>query len=309
MFCQLNGSLSAPLAWLAQLAWCSLGMAVLGAAASLLLCYTRTMRKTVEEPDLVPGARESRWSLRLGSRLQTAILLFCLRSLTRSRQHRVVFSFYLGAGFAIALLFVRDDIGFAQRPLSLGFLVATYVMMSFAVIGLRSTFTLPVSLAANWVLRTTQLNPAAKYLVATRRSLLLFAVAPVWLGTAICSFAFTPFAHSVAHLGLLGLFGSILTDFNLLGFAKIPLTCSYLPGKSNVQLSFWVFLLLFIPLAMLGAYYELRILDHAWRFLCLLGALGTIAYGHRAWNRHEAKSAVLYFDEVPAEEILTLGLL
>jgi hypothetical protein len=315
LFRQLNGSLPASLSWLAWWAWGSLGVAVLGAAASLLLCYSRTMRKTVEEPDLVPGAYGSygshgpRWRLRLGGRLQTAILLFCLRSLTRSRQHRVIFSFYIGAGLAIALLFARDDIGLAARPLSLGFLIATYVLMSFAVIGLRSTFTLPVSLAANWVLRTTQISPAAKYLAATRRSLLLFAVAPVWLGTAIYSFAFTPRWQAATHLAVLALFGSILVDINLLGFAKVPFTCSYLPGKSNAQFGFWVFLLLFIPLAMLGAHYELQMLGHVWQSLWLLAGLGAIACGLWAWNRHQAKSAVLYFDELPAEEILSLGLL
>ena len=312
LFRQLNGSLPASLSWLAWLAWGSLGVAVLGATASLLLCYTRTMRKTVEEPDLVAGAHRShgpQWPVRSGSRLQTAILLFCLRSLMRSRQHRVIFSFYIGAGLAIALLFARDDIGLAPRPLSGGFLIATYVLTSFAVIGLRSTFTLPVSLAANWVLRTTQISPAAKYLAATRRSLLLFAVAPVWLGTAIYCFAFAPPWQAAAHLAVLALFGSILVDINLLGFAKVPFTCSYLPGKSNVQFGFWVFLLLFIPLAMLGAHYELRMLGHVWQLFCLLLGLGEIACGLWAWNRHRAKSAVLYFDELPAEEILSLGLL
>lgn len=311
LFCQLNGSLPASLSWLAEWAWISLGIAFLGATASLLLCYARTMRKTIEQPDLVPAGRAPSDGLRMGNQLQTAILLFCLRSLIRSRQHRVIFAFYLGAGFVLALLFVRSDLGpgLTQRPLSRGFLIATYLMMSFAVIGLRSTFTLPISLAANWVLRTTQLSPAAKYLTATRRSLLLFAVAPVWFGTAICSFAFTPRWQAAAHLAVLVLFGSILTDLNLLGFAKVPFTCSYLPGKSNVQFSFWVFLLLFIPLAMLGAYYELRLLGHAWQIFCLLAGLGTIAGGLQVWNRYEAKFASLHFDEVPEEEILGLGLI
>jgi len=308
LFCQLNGSLPESASWLAWWAWIALGVASLGAIASLLLCYARTMHKTVEEPDLVASGRRPS-ALHFGSRLQTAIVLFCLRCLLRSRQHRVIFSFYLGAGFALALLCVRDDIGLAQRPLSMGFLIATYVMMSFAVIGLRSTFSLPVLLAANWVLRATQLSPAERYIAATRRSLLLFAVAPVWIVSAAGSLAFVPRLHATAHLLLLALLGSILTDINLLGFAKVPFTCSYLPGKSNVQFSFWVFLLLFIPLAMLGAYYELRVLEHGWQFFYLLAGLGAIAYGLWAWNRREARSAVLYFDEVPPEEIMKLGLL
>jgi hypothetical protein len=311
LFCQLNGSLPDSVSWLASWAWTALGIALLGAIASLMLCYARTMRKTVEEPDLVAAGRGPTAALRFGSRLQTAIVLFCVRSLLRSRQHRVIFSFYLGAGFAIALLFVRPDLGtgLARQPLSMGFLIATYVMMSFAVIGLRSTFTLPISLAANWVLRTTQLNLAEKYIAATRRCLLLFAVTPVWLGAAFCTVAYTPVLKTAAHLAVLAVFGSILTDLNLLGFYKVPFTCSYLPGKSNIQFSFWAFLLLFIPLATLGAYYEQKLLENVWQTLWLIAGLGALACGLWAWNRHEARSAVLYFDEVPAEEIMSLGLL
>ncbi len=56
LFNQLIGSLPPALSWLAQRAWMGLGIAVAGASVSLLLCYLRTMRRIVEEPDLVPGA-------------------------------------------------------------------------------------------------------------------------------------------------------------------------------------------------------------------------------------------------------------
>ena len=55
----------------------------------------------------------------------------------------------------------------------------TFMMMLFAVFGFRSVFPLPISLTANWALRTTQLCPSYKYIAATRRTLLLLAVAPV----------------------------------------------------------------------------------------------------------------------------------
>ena len=310
LFHQLKGSLPSALSWLAWRGWLALGISMSGAAISLLLCYVRTMRKIVEEPDLVPAARGSHFSLRLGGLLQTATLLFFVRSLARSRQHRVVFAFYLGAGFALALLFLRSDwpSSLARRPITLGFSVATLVMMTFAVVGLRSTFSLPISLTANWVLRITQLSPPERYLAATRRSLLLLAVVPVWLGSSIYLFCLAPLWQATGHLAVLALFGSILVDLNLFSFYKVPFTCSYLPGKSNIQFGFWAFLLLFIPLAMLGAHYELQALNHSWHCAFMLSALGIVAYGLWAWNRHRSKSAVLYFEELPEEVILTLGL-
>jgi hypothetical protein len=41
------------------------------------------------------------------------------------------------------------------HPASLGFLISTIVMMSFAVVGVRVAFSLPISLPANWILRVT----------------------------------------------------------------------------------------------------------------------------------------------------------
>jgi hypothetical protein len=311
LFNQLGGSTIPVPAWLAMRAWVGLGIAVAGAVASLLLSYLRTMRKTVEEPDLVPAARGSNWALPFGSGLQTAILQFSVRSLARSRQHRVVLAFYLGVGMAISLLCMRHEAPLSAfpRPLSSGFLTATFAMMSFAVIGLRSVYALPVSLTANWVLRTTQLAPPERYIASARRSLLLLAVLPVWIASALFALAYRPLGQAAAHLAILGLLGFILADLNLLGFYKVPFTCSYLPGKSNIQLGFWAFILVFVPLALLGATRELRILSHPFQYACIVFSLAVIAAGLWVLNYKRSKSAVLYFEELPEEVITTLRLI
>ena len=43
--------------------------------------------------------------------MQTAVLLFTTRTLLRSRQHRVILSFYLGVGFAVALAYIKFPLG------------------------------------------------------------------------------------------------------------------------------------------------------------------------------------------------------
>jgi hypothetical protein len=224
----------------------------------------------------------------------------------RSRQHRVVFAFYLGVGLAMALTFFKQEGSLAAYPrmLSPGFLVATFAMLFFAVNGLRSVYALPISLTANWVLRTTQLRSSEKYVAATRRSLLLLAVLPVWLVSAFIALAYRPLPQVAAHLVILALLGFILADLNLLGFYKVPFTCSYLPGKSNIQFSFWIFIIAFVPLTLLGAIYELRALYHPFQFASIGFALAATAVGLWAFNRHRSISAVLYFEELP-EEILT----
>jgi hypothetical protein len=310
LFNQLNGSLPSELAWLALRAWIALAIVIVGAAASLLLCYLRTMKKTVEEPDLVPQAHGLHWTPRFGSPLQSAIVLFSYRSLTRSRQHRVAFAFFLAIVFAIALALLRGELSSTgPGAMSPDFLMSTYLMMAFAILGLRSVFSLPISLNANWVLRTTQLCPSQKYIVATKRSLLFLAVLPVWLLSALLSFSFRPFAQVAGHLAVLAFIGYILAELSLIGFYKVPFTCSFLPGKTNFQLIFWGFLILFITVAVPLMPQEWEALHDLYQYAYMVGILVLVATILWAFNRHRAKSAVIYFEELPDEVITTLGLI
>jgi hypothetical protein len=268
LFNQLNGTLPPALGWLAHRAWIGLGLVTAGSLASLLFCYIHTMQKTIEQPDLVPGARGPHWTPRLGNSLTMAIVYFTLRSLVRSRQHRVAYAFYLAIVCAIALSVARGALtARAPVPLTSGFLMSTFMMMLFAVVGLSRVFALPISLTANWVLRIAQLRPTEKYFAATRLSLLLIAVVPWWIVAAILSLSFRPAHQVVAHLAILGGLGSILADLSLIEFFKVPFTCSYLPGKSNIQYVFWFFAMVIIPLVASAANRELHALNHPREFL------------------------------------------
>ena len=307
---QLNGSLPAQLNWLAQRAGIALGLAICGALTSLLLSYLKTMKKTAEQPDLVPGAGGLHWAPRFGGPLTTAIVTFCLRSLARSRQHRVVFAFYLSIVFAIALSWLRHEITApALEPIPTDFLISTFLMMTFGVFGLRGVFTLPISLEANWVLRITQLQSTRHYFAATRLALLLFAVAPVLIVTTLLALNFRPWQDVAQHLVILALLGCLLVEFALYKFDKVPFTCSFLPGKTNIQIVFWGFAFIAGIFGVASAVYEQGALHNASKYTTMCGVLlaGVVALG--ALNRIRAKSAVLYFEEVPPEVIVRLGLL
>jgi hypothetical protein len=308
MFHQLNGSLPPQFAWIAHRAWIGLAIAVAGAASSLLLCYIHTMKKTVEEPDLVPGGG-LQWMPRFGNTLQTAIAHFSIRSLARSRQHRVAFAFYLAFVLGIALSLFRGEVAAgAPRALSLDFLIPTFLMMFFAVVGLRNVFSLPISLTANWALRTTQLRPSQAYVAAARRSLQLLAVLPVWFLSAALACGYRPVSQVAAHLAVLALLGIILVEFCLVGFYKVPFTCSYLPGKANFQFAFWGFVIVLLAVIAPCAEFELRALHQADRYGFMLSLLVGLAMALFAYNDHRAKSAVIYFEEIPDALITTLGL-
>jgi hypothetical protein len=308
LFNQLNGSLPSGFAWLAQRGWIGLAVALAGAGFSLLLCYLRTMKKTIEEPDLVPGPSSPHWAPGFGGPLPTAIALFSARSLTRSRQHRLAFALYAALVFSLALSLLQGVLfNPAFRVLNAEFLTSTCLMMSLAVFGLRSVFSLPISLTANWLWRLTQLRPAEKYIAGTRTTLLCFTVAPVLFLTSLLSLAFRPWPV-VGHLVVLALVGWILVELSLIRFYKLPFTCSYLPGKVHIQVLFWCAMLLAVVFAMSTAELEMPALNDPLRYAVMASFLVATALGLWLFNRHCAKSAVIYFDELPPEAITTLGL-
>ena len=115
---------------------------------------------------------------------------------------------------------------------------ASIMMIVLAAVGTRVAFALPLDLRANWIFRVIGVRGGLESLAASRRALLLLSVAPVWLATAVVCLGLWPGRQNAAHLVVLGLLGMILADICLLGFRKIPFTCSYLPGKSRVHMVF-----------------------------------------------------------------------
>lgn len=309
LFNQLNGSLPVPLEWLAKRGWISLGIVAFGATTSLLLCYLRTMKKTVEDPDLVPGARRSLWAPPFGSSLRTALVFFCARSLIRSRQHRLAFSFYLAVILSIALFWLHIELSNpGLRFLSADFLAATLVIVSLGVFGLRSVFSLPISLTANWVWRLTQVLPSEQYLAATRSSVLAIAVIPTWLLCALLSLPLRPWRQVAAHLAVLAVLGWVFAELSLLGLHKIPFTCSYLPGKVHVQVLFWCSLVVLVVLSLTSAEIEVPALSSPLRYVLIMCILGIAAVGLYAFNRHRSNSAIIYFEDLQPELITSLRL-
>jgi hypothetical protein len=310
LFNQVCGVLPPELAWVARRAWVALGLSLSGGLISLLLCYLRAMKKIAEEPDLLPGKSGSHWAPSLGGRLQSMVTLFSLRTLLRSRHHRVILAFYLSIVFALALSATRHAIAAGHpRAFSNELPYVTNLMMVLSVIGFRKVFSIPVSLTANWVLRTTQLNPSVEFVAAARNTLLLFAVVPVWIVSAALGLSFRPLSMVAGHLVMLALIGVILVDLSLIRFHKVPFTCSLLPGSTNFQLVFWAGLGGYVLLALFEISCEMPALRSTHLYAWLLGTLTVMAAGLWGFNRHEAKSAVLYFEEIPDEVLTTLHLL
>ena len=312
LFQQFNGSMHPALAPLARRAWIGLAVSALGAVAALLLSYFRMLPKVVEQPDILPGARTVTWAPGFGSSLKSAITLFSLRTLLRSRQHRMILSFYLGIGLAIVVGYIKTPfagVTTTNTGISTAFLLASILMMILTILAIRVVASIPISLRANWILRVTQVRPARHYQRAVRFSWLALGVAPVLFLLAGAFLAAYPWRQVLGHLVTMLLLGLLLIELCLYTFQKIPFACSYLPGKANIHFAFWAFLLFFIRWLKDGATFEGRMLNDLLSGMLMILFLAIAAAGVRWLTEVGGSSAgELLFEEENAAEIIALKL-
>ncbi len=273
------------------------------------------MRKIAEQPDILPDSRRFHWLPRFGGAFETAVGHFCVRSLLRSRQHRVLWSFYLGSALGLALFFSKAPILREERPEDLWFqvnaplIVASILMVCVVVAGTRVVFALPMEPRANWLFRVMPLPLMSGCLPAIRRALYILALGPLWLALAIFFFLVWPWPIAAGHLAILALLGIVVAELWLYGFQKIPFTCSYQPGKSKFNMAFLIAGVLMF-LIVQAASLERSALDNRYLYAAVTGALAVAALAVRHRNKAQAasESAALQFDDPPEPAILSLGL-
>ena len=317
LFHSLNGDATPGVPAAAWRAVLGLLAAALGASTAYLLAYFRGLCKIVEEPDIVPGARGGVWLPRFGNSLDTAVVQFSIRTLLRSRQHRIILSFYLGIGFAIVILLTHIGAGPQPRstvlqpavPLGVPLLLASVLMLAFWVAGTRAVFALPLELRANWIFRIIPIGGVPECLRAGRRALLVLSVVPLCALAAVVYICIGPWRPVAEQLLVLALLGVILCEVCLQNFQKLPFTCSYLPGKSRMHMAVmgvWPIL----AFSAMGVAWEGGTLNDAARYAAMIAVLSAVALLARWRAQHLARSdeADVRFEEAMPPAVQTLGL-
>jgi hypothetical protein len=305
MFQQMSGAGAnvAVFQWLAHRAWVAVLFAGAGGAGTVMLSYFYAMRRIAEQAEIVPWRK--RKERPRGSSVENVVLWFAVCTISRSRQHRMIMSFYMGAGFGVMLVLLRPAMA-SHEGVPMVLLAASALMLCTASVAMRTVFSMPITLEANWVFRVAALNKAEGYLRAVRRSILLLAVAPVWCGFSVLLLFLLPWRAAAAHLALLALLGMMLADVLSGGFKKIPFTCSYRPGRANVQFALWGVLVL-LPLFLLAAGYEWRSLHAAGGQLATATALVVPAALLRWWTTRRMRLVEeLQFEDIEEPQIVSL---
>ncbi len=315
LYQQLSGSLHPALLPFAHRAWIGLAVAVCATALAYAASYFQTLRRIVEDPDVAPGW-QSRWLPRFGGTFETAIVQFSVRSLLRSRQHRMIFAFYLGVAFACGVLFLNSPqnlsgemAGDAWAPLSPALLAATILLVGFWVVGVRTVFSLPLDLRANWIFRVMPFAAGQGCCQGRRRALAVLSVAPALVISAALLSRW-PWRPAAAHIAALACLAIVVAEFSFEGVQKLPFTCSYLPGKSNLHLTFWVWIFLLISLITGAALNERRALEKPMGTAGVLAVLGVAALFAILRNNWLARPryAELRYEELPPDHLQGLGL-
>jgi hypothetical protein len=318
---QLNGIEPGParpvLIALAHRAWIALAIAGGGAAAVVLASCAGGLRKIAEQPDVVPGRRKRLFTISLGASPRAAIVQWTIRTLIRSRQHRVLVTFYSGIGFATIVLFLETPVVHIMshasmadpwRDLSLPLIGASFVTAICWIVGVRAAFVIPIEVRANWIFRLTLTNGTAEPLSAARLSLIVAGVGPVLLAAAVVFPWLWPLAKAAQHLVILTVAGALLAAVCLRGFYKVPFACTYLPGTSQLHITLALSAMLGLNTLFLAATYERRALYDFRLYLEIVAGLA-IAMGV-AWFYllRDQPLMGLSFDQAAEPAVMTLGL-
>jgi hypothetical protein len=247
-------------------------VAILSAVGFYALGYRRMLANALESPAPDAPLRRAQWLMaRRRSRgrytgpraVKDAVRRFALRTLARSRPHRTLLAIYLGLGFAIVVssivpLLLAGADSF-RRP-SVAVLAAPLVMMFAALVGMRVAFAIPVEVKANWVVRLREPREKGAAIEGALSAMLRAGVAPCVALAGLSTGPWWGWRIAAEHVVVCSIMGWLLAELLLLVFCKIPFTCTYFPGRSQVKTLWPFYLSAFLTCTYTAAGLEIRLL-------------------------------------------------
>jgi hypothetical protein len=294
---------------LAAVAYKALAGVLLVSALAYAVAYRRQVRRTLETIEGGDGSRSrfheflGRWADRIAPHpVERATIAFIGKTVARSGKHRIFLAAYVGVGCALVL---QALIGIRLNQVSLSI---PLVMSFFILSGLRYIFTIPAELPANWLFRVSETEGRGRAIDGARHAMFWFAVAPLYGALAPFYFVLWPPLIAIAHLVFSVTCSLLLIELLMLGFWKIPFTCSYPAGKANVTMLWIFYWLAFTTYAYSMAALEAWMVLRPWRLLFFYAAAAVAWYGF-VWQRRRGERVfTLIFDDVPEPIVRTLGL-
>ena len=251
---QLAGTARANSATLARLA---VGLTIGAATTAVGLyaaSYDRLSQRALEgaaprasAPAFRPAGR-NRWLPGVRNRpITEAVRAFTIRTLFRSRTHRMMFAVYGGFAFAIIL---SSAVSIALRDRGAGFWEPGISMMSmplvaqFLLLGaIRAIVAIPSEPKARWLFRVCEPVDRHAAVSGLRDAMLLLVVLPTTAFALVQGVVFWTPAAALSHAAFTFLLGRLLAEILMSRTGKLPFACTYFPGSSRI-FSLWPLYLL-----------------------------------------------------------------
>lgn len=271
--------------------------------------YSRLSTRALEGP--APRSRGPRRLLtapRAGARRgfhsprRRAIRHFAIRTLMRSRTHRMMFAVYGGVALAIVMssvlsLAVRNDAAALWQP-GITMLSIPLILQFLLLVGLRVIMAVPAEPKARWAFRACEPVDRGEAVTASRDTMLTLVVWPTTGLALVQGLVFWGPAAAAGHAGFDFVAGLLLAELLMARTRKLPFACTYFPGKSRV-FSLWpLYLLAFFIYTIFLAVVERELLARPARLVIFCGlGLAAAALLERQRRRTLAAQPGLIFEE------------
>jgi hypothetical protein len=293
----LTGSGSPAAAAAARLALAATAASCVLAPGLYAASYRRLSRRALEGPPprsggtraAVAAVMELNERLGTGSPVRTAIRQFAIRTLVRSRTHRMMFAVYAGVALAIVCssgvsIALTDGGRQLWRP-TLATLSMPLVLQFFLLIGIRVIIAVPSEPRARWVFRLCEPGQRAAAVSAALDVMTRLVVVPTTAFALLQGLAlWTPWA-AFCHAAFCFACGRVFSELLLTRTAKLPFACTYYPGTSRtfVLWPLYVFLFFFYSLGLAALDLTLMAAPAGLSMFLGMAAIGSAAIG--AWRR------------------------
>ena len=305
---------------LAGFAWGALALAAAVAVLAYAVSYRKSARQSFEQgegPGRAPGwlrlaltAAANRWLLR--STAERAAFHFVCNTLARSRSHRMMVGGYAAAGLALVFhscagIMASGVLAWWENPAGL-LMPAQLVMGLFVLAGTRYAFSVPAELKANWIFQTAGALDGAACLRGMRKAVVAIAIVPLYAVLAVAQIWLWGWKAGGLHT-LYGVVVSWMTMEAILArMEKLPFTCSYVAGKTNLKASWPLFILAYA--LYVGAFsfigLQLQTIPRLWGVFAMLAVL--VRVGVEWYRRQEVGELALVYDERAEPAVRTLDL-
>ncbi len=214
-----------------------------GAVLLFVSTHARLTRRALESRDIEAAGRRAMFtSAGLVRRVcrhpvTRGVFEFTMRSLVRSRSHRLLMAIYVGIGCALIAsavvpIAIRDGLtGFATPGVEL--LSAPLVIQFLSLIGMRVAIAIPIEPKANWLFRLYESPERAAAMDGVRAAMIAAGVVPGSLIALVTAGTLWGAWPAIVHTATCTLMGVLLVEVLMIRLAKLPFTCTYFPGNSR----------------------------------------------------------------------------